>query len=319
MMELASALLVGLGLALLVVALLRRARRRQDEMLAYLQLPFSEEDYDPQEVVERIGLLQPSIGAVDDALGRMELGTRIAAKLEKARLPLRPGEYVMLAGSATVALALWSWLLTDQLLVGLVVALLTPAGFAAYLDRRIRKRKQAFEEQLPPTLGLIASSLRAGHTLLRAIDMMVEETPPPMSEEFERVLAETRLGLPLLDALDRMAERVEVEDFEWIVHAIRIQQQTGGKLADLLFTLADYMREREEVRREVRVLTAEGRFSALVLAALPFLVAIWLQISNPGYFAPMLTGGGIFMLFGAAMLMGIGVFIIVQMVKAVEL
>ena len=319
MMELLAALLVGLGLALLVVALLRRARRRQDEMLAYLELPFSEEDYDPQEVVERIGLLQPSIGAVDEALGRMELGTRIAAKLEKARVPLRPGEYVLAAAVSTLAVSLWSWLLTDQVLIGLVVALLVPVGFVAYLDRRIRKRKQAFEEQLPPTLGLIASSLRAGHTLLRAIDMMVEETPPPMSEEFERVLAETRLGLPLLDALDRMAERVGVADFEWIVHAIRIQQQTGGKLADLLFTLADYMREREEVRREVRVLTAEGRFSAIVLAALPFLVAIWLQISNPGYFAPMLSGGGIAMLFAAALMMGIGVFIIVQMVKAVEL
>ena len=319
MMELLAALLVGLGLALLVVSLLRRARRRQDEMLAYLELPFSEEDYDPQEVVERIGLLQPSIGAVDEALGKMELGTRIAAKLEKARVPLRAGEYVLVAAVSSVAVSLWAWLLTDQLLMGLVVLLIVPVGFMAYLDRRIRKRKQAFEEQLPPTLGLIASSLRAGHTLLRSIDMMVEETPPPMSEEFERVLAETRLGLPLLDALDRMAERVEVADFEWIVHAIRIQQQTGGKLADLLFTLADYMREREEVRREVRVLTAEGRFSAIVLAALPFLVAMWLQISNPGYFAPMLTGGGVAMLFAAALLLGIGVFIIVQMVKAVDL
>ncbi len=318
-MELLAALLVGLGLAVLVVALLRRARRRQDEMLEYLQLPFSEEDYDPQEVVERVGLLAPSIGAVDDALGRMEMGARITAKLEKSRLPLRAGEYVMFAAATTLAVALWSWLLTDQLLMGLVVALVLPLGFKFYLDRRIRKRKQAFEEQLPPTLGLIASSLRAGHTLLRSIDMMVEETPPPMSEEFERVLAEVRLGLPMLDALDRMAERLEVPDFEWIVHAIRIQQSTGGKLADLLFTLADFMREREEVRREVRVLTAEGRFSAIVLGALPFLVAIWLQISNPGYFAPMLQGGGIAMLFLAAMMMGIGTFIIVQMVKAVEL
>lgn len=318
-MELLAALLVGLGLALLVVALLRRARRRQDEILAYLELPFSEEDLDPDEVVERVGLLQPGIGAVDDALGRLAVGERITAKLARAHLPLRAGEYVLFAAAAAVTLGLWSWLLTEQALVGGVVLLVVPAGFAGYLDRRIRKRRQAFEEQLPPTLGLIASSLRAGHTLLRSIDMMVEETPPPMSEEFERVLAETRLGLSLVDALDRMAERVDVPDFEWIVHAIRIQQQTGGKLADLLFTLADYMREREEVRREVRVLTAEGRFSAIVLAALPFLVAVWLQISNPGYFSVMLSGGGVLLLLAAAALMGIGVFIIVQMVKAVDL
>jgi tight adherence protein B len=318
-MELLAALLVGLGLAVLVVSLLKRARSRQDEMLAYLELPFSEEDFDPDEVVERVGLLQPSIGAFDEALGKLSFGEKVQAKLEQSRLPLRPGEYVLFAVSTALALGLWTAMLTEQPLIGLVVFLLVPAGFMAYLDRRIRKRKQAFEEQLPPTLGLIASSLRAGHTLLKSIDMMVEETPPPMSEEFERVLAETRLGLPMIDALERMADRVGVADFEWIVHAIRIQQQTGGKLADLLFTLADYMREREEVRREVRVLTAEGRFSALVLGALPFLVAIWLQISNPGYFAPMLTGGGIALLFMAVLLMGIGTFIIVQMVKAVEL
>jgi tight adherence protein B len=318
-MEFLAALLVGLGLAVLVVALLKRARSRQDEMLAYLELPYAEEDVDPDEVVERVGLLAPGIGAVDEALSRLSVGATLADRLQRARVPLRPGEYVLFAVCAAVALALWTSMLTEQVLIGVVALLLVPVGFVAYLDRRIRKRRQAFEEQLPPTLGLIASSLRAGHTLLKSIDMMVEETPPPMSEEFERVLAETRLGLGLVDALDRMAERVGVADFEWIVHAIRIQQQTGGKLADLLFTLAEYMREREEVRREVRVLTAEGRFSALVLGALPFVVAAWLQVANPGYFAPMLSGGGVLLLAMAALLMGIGTFIIVQMVKAVEL
>jgi tight adherence protein B len=318
-MEFLAALLVGLGLAVLVVSLLKRARSRQDEMLAYLQLPYAEEDLDPDEVVERVGLLAPSIGAVDELLSRMSLGAAVADRLQQARVPLRPGEYVLAALATGVALGLWTAMLTEQVLLGLVMLLLVPWGFLAYLDRRIRRRRQAFEEQLPPTLGLIASSLQAGHTLLKSIDMMVEETPPPMSEEFERVLAETRLGLPMIDALDRMADRVGVADFEWIVHAIRIQQQTGGRLADLLFTLADYMREREEVRREVRVLTAEGRFSALVLGALPFFVALWLQVSNPGYLAPMLSGGGLVLLLMAVVLMGIGTFIITRMVKAVEL
>jgi tight adherence protein B len=318
-MEFLAALLVGLGLAVLVVSLLKRARSHQDEMLAYLELPYAEEDLDPDEVVERVGLLAPSIGAVDEVLSRMSFGAAVADKLQQSRVPLRPGEYVLAALATGVALALWTAMLTEQALVGLVVLLLVPLGFVAYLDRRIRRRRQAFEEQLPPTLGLIASSLQAGHTLLKSIDMMVEETPPPMSEEFERVLAETRLGLPMIDALERMADRVGVADFEWIVHAIRIQQQTGGRLADLLFTLADYMREREEVRREVRVLTAEGRFSALVLGALPFFVALWLQVSNPGYLAPMLSGGGLLLLLMAVLLMGIGTFIITRMVKAVEL
>ncbi len=305
-MEVLAALAVGVGLAILVVGLLARARSRQDEILRYLELPFAEEDVDPDELVERVGLLAPTTGAVDEMLTRLDLIDRIGAKLQKARMPVRPGEYVLLAASTTLAVGLWIALFTGAWWTGLAALVLVPLGFAAYLDRRLAKRTRAFEEQLPPTLGLIASSLRSGHTLLRSIDMMVEESPPPMSEEFERVLAETRLGLPLLDALDRMAERVELADFEWIVHAIRIQQSTGGKLADLLFTLAEYMRAREEVRREVRVLTAEGRFSAYVLVALPFLIAGWIQLTNPTYFENMFQPLGFAMLGAGAVAMAIG-------------
>ena len=318
-MEVLAALAVGVGLATVVVGLLARARSRQDELLAYLELPFAEEDVDPDELVERVGLLAPTTGAVDEVLTRLDLIDRIGAKLQKARMPVRPGEYVLLAASTTLAIGLWVALFTGTWWTGLSALVLVPLAFAAYLDRRLAKRSRAFEEQLPPTLGLIASSLRSGHTLLRSIDMMVEESPPPMSEEFERVLAETRLGLPLMDALDRMAERVELADFEWIVHAIRIQQSTGGKLADLLFTLAEYMRAREEVRREVRVLTAEGRFSAYVLIALPFFVGLWIQVSNPDYFSDMFQPIGFLMLGAGALMMGIGSFIITRMIKAVDL
>lgn len=318
-MEALAALAVGLGLAIVVVGLLVRARSRQDEILRYLELPFAEEDVDPTELAERVGLLAPTTGAVDEMLEQLDLVERIGAKLQKARLPVRPGEYVLLAAAVTLAVGMWIALFTGMWVAGLVAVVLVPFGFMAFLDRRVSLRARAFEEQLPPTLGLIASSLRSGHTLLRSIDMMVEESAPPMSEEFERVLAETRLGLPLMDALDRMAERVELKDFEWIVHAIRIQQSTGGKLADLLFTLAEYMRAREEVRREVRVLTAEGRFSAYVLLSLPVLVGFWIQFTNPGYFASMLQPIGYLMLGGGVLMMGMGSFIITRMVKAVDL
>lgn len=318
-MEVAAALVVGIGLALVVVGLMLRARARQDEILEYLELPYGEEDVDPQEVVERVGLLTPTASAVNDLLEQADLLDRIAARLEKARLALRPGEFVLLVAAVTLAVGVWAALFSGHWAVGLLAVVVVPFGARTVLDWRIRQRTRAFEEQLPPTLGLIASSLRSGHTLLRSIDMMVEETPSPMRDEFERVLAETRLGLPLMDALDRMAQRVELADFEWIVHAIRIQQSTGGKLADLLFTLADYMRAREEVRREVRVLTAEGRFSGYVLVALPFIVAGWIQFTNPTYFSNMLTPIGYLMLGAGAVSMAIGSFIISRMIKAVDL
>lgn len=318
-MEILAALAVGIGLAFVVVGLMTRARARQDEILRYLELPFGEEDVDVHTVVERVGLLAPTAGAVDEMLEKLDLVDRIGAKLEKGRVPLRPGEYVLAAAVTTIALGVWAALFTDAWAAALVPVVFVPLGFAAFLDRRVAQRSRAFEEQLPPTLGLIASSLRSGHTLLRSIDMMVEESAPPMSDEFERVLAEVRLGLPLMDALDRMAERVELKDFEWIVHAIRIQQSTGGKLADLLFTLAEYMRAREEVRREVRVLTAEGRFSAYVLIGLPFVIGGWIHLSNPGYFSEMFNPTGYLMLGAGAMMMVIGSVIISRMIKAVDL
>ena len=100
---------------------------------------------------------------------------------------------------------------------------------------------------------------------------MCEEAEPPISEEFARVVSETQLGDPLVDALERMAHRLDVRDVDWVVQAIRIQQTVGGKLADLLHTLADFIRAREEIRREIDVLTAEGKVSAYVLGGLPVL------------------------------------------------
>jgi tight adherence protein B len=165
---------------------------------------------------------------------------------------------------------------------------------------KVERRRKQFEAQLPEALSLIASSLEAGHTFQHAIQMMVEEANPPLSEEFARVIAETSLGDPLMDALDRMSERLGIRDLAWTVQAIRIHQQVGGKLAELLVTLAEFMRAREEIRREVQVLTAEGRLSAYVLGALPVFEFMAIKTTNPHYLDPMFHGGGLIALGVAA-------------------
>jgi tight adherence protein B len=318
-MDLLAALVVGVGLSLVVVALLRRAHVRQAELLELLDLPYAEEDLDHDELVRRVGLLTPGVEAVEGFLQRSGLGSGLAGKLERARVLLRPAEFGLAVAAGTLAAALWVGVLSGQWFLGIVVLLLGPFLGIGWLDRRIGKRQRAFEEQLPTTLTMIASSLRSGHTLLRAIEHHVEEGREPMASEFERVLAETRLGVPLLDSLDGLAARLEIRDLEYVVHAVRIQSQTGGKLADLLFTLADFMRAREEVRREVRVLTAEGRLSAAVLLGLPFLIALYLRTTNPDYFSELLEPLGLVMLAVASVLMGVGTVIIRSMIKAVDL
>src|SRR5207249_3949703 len=137
----------------------------------------------------------------------------------------------------------------------------------------------------------------------------------PLSQECARVVAETALGDPLVDALERMAQRLDVEDLAWVVQAIRIQQTVGGKLADLLFTLAEFMRGREEIRREVKVLTAEGRMSAWVLGGLPLFLFFSIKTKSPDYIAPMLRTPGLFVLIGAGISVAIGMAMIMRMVK----
>jgi tight adherence protein B len=181
--------------------------------------------------------------------------------------------------------------------------------------RRTNKRKRAFEAQLPDALALVASSLSAGHTFLRAIQMMCEESGPPLSEEFRRVVSETRLGDPTVDALGRMGHRLQIRDVDMLVQAIRIQQSVGGKLADLLHTLAEFIRARDEVRREVKILTAEGRMSAWVLAGLvPFLFGV-IRVVNPQYIQPLFSGWGLAILIYCAVSVVAGVFVILRMVK----
>jgi len=206
-------------------------------------------------------------------------------------------------------------IITSQFVLGLAAMGAVGGGAAAYPRVKIKRRRKAFEAQLPEALSLIASSLSAGHTFLRAIQMMTEEAEPPLAEEFARVVYETRLGDPVVDALDRMAIRLEVPDLRWVVQAIRIQQTVGGKLADLLHTLADFIRGREEIRREINVLTAEGRISAWVLGGMPVLLLIAINVLNPEYSAPLFRGWGYMVLALTGASIAVGVAFILRMVK----
>jgi tight adherence protein B len=311
-----SAALVGLGLAAIVVGLLGRVRERERELSKILDLPFGERDVPVSAVTEREDLFRSNIGrAAGNLFGQLDTKGKLRTALERARIPLRPGEYIALAVAGGFALAILLYAVTEQVLFGIGAVLLVGAVASALPKHRVGKRKKAFEKQLPDALSLIASSISAGHTFLRAIQMMCEESEPPMSEEFARVVSETVLGDSLVDALERMAQRLDIKDLAWVVQAIRIQQTVGGKLGDLLHTLADFIRAREEVRREVDVLTAEGRISAWVLGALPVFLLLAVQVISPGYMKPLFRGAGLFFLGGTVVSAGLGVGIILRMVK----
>jgi tight adherence protein B len=241
---------------------------------------------------------------------------RLARSLEQAGWPLRNVEFIALV----LALGLGSLLLFGLLfnwLGGLMVAAIAGTIPVAILNRKKEKRRSQFLKVLPDTLQLMAGSLRAGYGVLQSIDSVAKETTGPTAEEFGRVLTEARLGMPLDLALADMANRIDNDDFRWVVLAITIQREVGGNLAELLETVAGVLREREMLRRQVRVLSAEGRLSAIVLIGLPIFLAIYLTLVNPTYIGVLVTSGlvGWSMIVVALILMLIGVIWIRRLIQ----
>ncbi|MEY2450310.1 MAG: pilus assembly protein CpaF [Acidimicrobiaceae bacterium] len=311
-----AAVLVGGGLALLAVGFLSRVYAREERLADILDLPYGEGDVPLDEVIQQHSTIVDNLSQMAGRfVEQLDEKGSLATKLEKSRLPLRPGEFVVIVLAGALVLGAFGWAITSQWFCGLIGAVLAVVLGNLYLGQRITKRRKKFEAQFPDALSLIASSLSAGHTFLRAIQLMCEESEPPLAEEFARVVNETQLGDPVVDALDRMAKRIDVRDVEWVVQAIRIQQTVGGRLADLLHTLADFIRAREEIRREVDVLTAEGRISAWVLGALPVFLLVAISVMNPGYMNSMFEGWGYVWLAGSAASVMFGVMFINRMVK----
>lgn len=314
--QLAAMAFVGGGLSLLVVGLLSRVYEREEQLADILDLPWGERDVDLGATIEQhSSLVENTIGVAGKLIDQVDAKGNLLTLLERSRLPIRPGEFVLFVVSGGLVLGAFVAAITSSVVSGVAGVVASPFLAIAYLNRRIRRRTRKFEEQFPDALTLIGSSLSAGHTFLRSIQLMCEEAEAPISEEFARVVSETQLGDPLVDALERMAIRIDVRDVDWVVQAIRIQQTVGGKLADLLHTLADFIRAREEIRREIDVLTAEGKVSAYVLGALPFFLGVFVQVSNPGYLDPMFQGWGPIWLAGAAGSVAVGMTLIFRMIK----
>ena len=314
--QVAAMLFVGGGMAFVAVGLLNRVYRREERLADILDLPWGEKDIDLDAAVEQhSSLVENTIGVAGRLIDQMDGKGSFLRLLERSRLPVRPGEFALFVVAGGMLLGSLVTAVTTSWTFGAAASIASPFIAIAFLKHRVRSRTRKFEEQFPDALTLIASSLSAGHTFLRSIQMMCEEAEPPISEEFARVVSETQLGDPLVEALARMAQRLDIRDVDWVVQAIRIQQTVGGKLADLLHTLADFIRAREELRREVDVLTAEGRVSAYVLGALPVGLGVFIQVANPGYLDPMFEGWGWVWMGGAVASIATGLTVIFRMVK----
>jgi tight adherence protein B len=223
-------------------------------------------------------------GIIDKQLRRRSnVGARIAA-LERAGIRMRLQDFVLLVIAGSLVAAALGVLLAGPLL-GLALGLLVPILSKIAVSVLTSRRRRAFADQLDDSLQLMASSLRAGHSLLQALNSVATEAEEPTSVEFSRIINETRVGRELSQALDETARRVNSDDFVWVTQAIAINREVGGNLAEVLDGVGHTIRERNQIRRQVKALSAEGRLSALVLMALPLGVLAFLSITNPAYIA----------------------------------
>jgi tight adherence protein B len=233
---------------------------------------------------------------------------KLDAELEAAAVSLRSGEFVIVTVAASFGGMILGFAIFKSLWIALVIGAVAGIGPTVALRYALSHRAEKLREQLPDVLTIMASSLRAGHSFLQALDTTAKEIAQPAATEFQRVVAEIRLGRSAEDALGALAERVGSADFKWAVLAVNIQREVGGNLAEILDNVADTLRERATMRRQVRVLTSEGRLSAWVLAAMPFGIALYMYAVNREYIMLLFTTKiGIVMLCGAAFLLTAGI------------
>ncbi len=244
-------------------------------------------------------------GLLDKILRRQgSVEARVAA-LENAGVKMRLQDFALLVIVASLVAGLVGYLVAG-LLLGLGLALVVPLLAKFGLRFLGARRQRAFADQLDDSLQLLASSLRAGHSLLQALASVASEADEPTSEEFARIINQNRVGRELSHALDDTARRMASEDFVWVTQAIAINREVGGNLAEVLDGVGHTIRERNQIRRQVKALAAEGKLSAYVLMALPVGIAGFLSMSNPAYMAKFVES-----LAGYALIVAAGVLFLV--------
>lgn len=238
-------------------------------------------------------------------LSALPQSVRLDRKMQQASIPIRGGDFVVLLALAGFSGLVLTGILGKSFLAGLAGAVLFPAGGYFWLQAYIQRRRQAFADQLGDTLVMMANALRAGFSFNQSMALIGKSMTPPVSEEFTKAVTEMQLGATAEDAVRHLAERVQSKDFDLVAMTLLIQRQVGGNLAEILNIVAHTIDDRIRIKREINVLTAQGRLSGWVLVILPFAFAGVMTWINPSYMKPLFTtpighillGGGIFMDF----------------------
>lgn len=217
-------------------------------------------------------------------------GDNLAKELAQADIKFKPGEYIAFIVISGVILAILAYVVSGMSLVfGVVGAILGAMLPRMYVRSQQKKRLIKFSEQLGDMLNLMVNGIRAGYSTLQAMEAVSRELPPPISDEFHRVVQEVQLGVTMETALDNLLRRIPSDDLDLVITAINVQREVGGNLAEILDTISHTIRERVRIKGEIRVLTSQMSFSGKLLAVLPIGVFVVLYFVNRAYIMTLLA------------------------------
>lgn len=231
---------------------------------------------------------------VSKRVEKTSYGDRIARELARADLKFKVAEYLVLILLSIFLGALFAWFLGNRhpvsALIGAILGIFAPR---IYVKNQQKQRLKRFNDQLPDMLNLMVNGLRAGYSTTQAMEAISKELPPPINDEFRRVVQEMQIGIPMETALENLLRRIPSEDLDFVVTAINVQREVGGNLSEILDNISFTIRERIRIKGEVRVLTAQVRTSGTVLSLIPFGLTLILWFLNPDYLLSVTAGGPI--------------------------
>ena len=265
-----------------------RERRRAGKVVRQLE-DFARESFGPHGQNALLREQARQGGALEPVLARLPQLHDIQKLMHQGGTSWSLSTFFVLTLGLGAGLGFSAFLLTRMLLAGILAAGLGASLPYLTVKRRSSRRLRRFEELLPGAIDLMGRAIRAGHPLSAGLQMVSDESSEPVAGEFRQVFEEQRFGLPFEDSMYGIADRVPLVDVRILITAILIQREVGGNLAEVLDNLSSVIRERFKIRRQLRVITAQGRMSGYILAALPIAVGLAIFLINPSYVKVLFT------------------------------
>lgn len=274
----AVVVVVGLGVVVGGIVFSRRAdQSRFEERVGFVEGQSARDE-------DGVAVRKTPVGdALNQALAKRGVGSDFATQLARADLKITVGEFMAATVILVIAAGAISYIMKEDVLITAVACLASFFAPRMYVGMLRGRRLKAFSEQLGDTIQLMVNGIRAGYSVLQAMEAVATEMGPPISDEFGRVVQEQQLGLTLEHAMDNMLRRVPSDDLDMMITAINVQREVGGNLAEVLDSIAFTIRERVRIKGELNAMTGQSRMSGYMIGMVPVALAGFLYLINPEY------------------------------------